>query len=70
MSNALSLDLRSRVLAAVAGGASHRRAASRFGVRAVSLTVVGARLNESRELPDQRPWAAIAAPGVSKPKRS
>ncbi len=38
MSRSLSLDLRSRVLAAVAGGASHRTAASRFGVSAASVS--------------------------------
>jgi transposase len=36
MSKALSLDLRSRVLAAIAGGLSCRRAAARFGVSASS----------------------------------
>jgi transposase len=36
MSKALSLDLRSRVLAAVAGGLSCRKAAERFGVSASS----------------------------------
>ena len=36
MSKALSLDLRSRVLAAVAGGVSCRQAAQRFGVSASS----------------------------------
>ncbi len=38
MSKALSLDLRMRVLAAVAGGASHRIAATRFGVSAASVS--------------------------------
>ena len=38
MSKALSLDLRTRVLAAVADGASHRAAAARFGVSAASLS--------------------------------
>lgn len=36
MSKALSLDLRSRVLAAIAGGMSCRQAAQRFGVSAAS----------------------------------
>lgn len=36
MSKALSLDLRSRVLAAIAGGLSCRQAAQRFGVSASS----------------------------------
>ena len=38
MSKALSLDLRLRVLAAVAAGASHRQAAERFGVSASSVS--------------------------------
>jgi transposase len=38
MSKALSLDLRTRVLAAVAEGASHREAAARFGVSAASVS--------------------------------
>ena len=38
MSKALSVDLRSRVLAAVLGGASHRVAAARFGVSAASVS--------------------------------
>ena len=38
MSNALSLDLRFRVLAAVGDGASHRAAADRFGVSAASVS--------------------------------
>ena len=38
MSTALSLDLRKRVLTAVASGASHRAAADRFGVSAASVS--------------------------------
>jgi transposase len=38
MSKALSLDLRERVLSAVADGASHRAAAARFGVSAASVS--------------------------------
>jgi transposase len=38
MSKALSLDLRIRVLATVAEGASHRNAAERFGVSAASVS--------------------------------
>jgi transposase len=38
MSKALSLDLRTRVLAAVAGGMSHRAAGARFGVSAASVS--------------------------------
>lgn len=38
MAKSLSLDLRSRVISAVAGGASHREAAARFGVSAASVS--------------------------------
>lgn len=38
MSKALSVDLRVRVLRAVAEGASHREAAERFGVSAASVS--------------------------------
>ena len=38
MVKALSIDLRSRVLAAVSEGASHREAAGRFGVSAASVS--------------------------------
>ncbi len=38
MSTPLSLDLRSRVLAAVATGLSHRQAGERFGVSAASVS--------------------------------
>ena len=38
MSKALSLDLRTRVLAAVQAGASHREAAARFGVSPASVS--------------------------------
>ena len=38
MVKALSVDLRTRVLAAVAGGATHREAAERFGVSAASVS--------------------------------
>jgi transposase len=38
MSKALSLDLRERVLSAVASGASHRAAAARFGVSTASVS--------------------------------
>lgn len=38
MSKALSVDLRTRVLAAVAEGASHRAAGVRFGVSAASVS--------------------------------
>ena len=38
MSKALSVDLRTRVLAAVAAGATHREAAARYGVSAASVS--------------------------------
>jgi len=38
MSRALSVDLRLRVLGAVAAGATHRKAAARFGVSAASVS--------------------------------
>lgn len=38
MSKALSIDLRVRVLKAVAAGASHREAAKRYGVSAASVS--------------------------------
>jgi transposase len=38
MSRALSVDLRSRAVAAVRSGATHREAAERFGVSAASLS--------------------------------
>lgn len=38
MSKALSLDLRTRVLQAVADGAGHRQAAARFGVSPASVS--------------------------------
>jgi transposase len=38
MSRALSLDLRTRVLAAVRDGMSHRQAGERFGVSAASVS--------------------------------
>jgi transposase len=38
MSRALSVDLRVRVLAAVAGGLTHRQAGDRFGVGAASVS--------------------------------
>jgi transposase len=52
MSKALSVDLRSRVVAAVKAGANHREAAARFGVSAASVSR-WRRLD--RELGDVRP---------------
>ena len=54
MSKALSLDLRVRVLAAVAGGMSHRAAGERFGVSAASVSRWRTR---EREQGDARPKA-------------
>ena len=54
MSTALSLDLRVRVLAAVAGGLSHRAAGERFGVSAASVSRWRTR---EREQGDARPKA-------------
>lgn len=54
MSKALSVDLRVRVLAAVAAGATHRQAAERFGVSAASVSRWRAR---EREQGDPRPKA-------------
>jgi transposase len=54
MSKALSLDLRVRVLAAIAGGLSCRKAAERFGVSASSAIRWRAR---ERERGDAKPKA-------------
>ena len=54
MSKALSVDLRVRVLAAVASGLSHRQAGERFGVSAASVSRWRQR---ERELGDVRPGA-------------
>jgi transposase len=52
MSRALSVDLRVRVLGAVAAGATHREAADRFGVSAASVSRWRQR---EREQGDARP---------------
>ena len=54
MSKALSVDLRVRVFAAVAGGLSHRQAGERFGVSAASVSRWRRR---EREQGDCRPLA-------------
>ena len=54
MSKALSVDLRVRVLAAVADGLSHRQAGERFGVSAASVSRWRKR---EREQGDCRPLA-------------
>ena len=54
MSRALSVDLRVRVLAAVAGGLSHRQAGERFGVGAASVSRWRTR---EREQGDAKPKA-------------
>lgn len=54
MSKALSVDLRERVLKAVAAGASHRAAAERFGVSAASVSrwrALAARQGDARPGP-------------------
>ena len=54
MAKALSLDLRERVVAAVAGGMSRRRAATRFGVSAASAVrwkALEARQGDARSKP-------------------
>lgn len=55
MAKALSLDLRTRVLAAVASGLSHRQAGERFDVSAASVSRWRAR---EREQGDPRPKAS------------
>ena len=52
LSRALSVDLRIRVLASVAAGATHREAGERFGVSAASVSRWRAR---EREQGDPRP---------------
>src|SRR4029079_7904851 len=54
MSKALSVDLRVRVLGAVATGATHREVADRFGVSAASVSRWRTR---EREQGDPRPKA-------------
>jgi transposase len=54
MSKALSVDLRVRVLAAVADGLTHRQAGARFGVSAASVSRWRKR---EREQGDPRPGA-------------
>lgn len=54
MAKALSLDLRERVVAAVAGGMSRRKAATRFGVSAASAVrwkALEARQGDARAKP-------------------
>ncbi len=65
MSTPLSLDLRVRVLAAVAAGLSHRQAGERFRVSAASVSRWRAL---QREQGDARPsrWAAISARSTSR----
>ena len=54
MSTPLSLDLRVRVLAAVAAGLSHRQAGERFGVSAASVSRWRARAREQGD-PSPKP---------------
>ena len=60
MSKALSVDLRVRVLAAVAAGATHREAADRFGVSAASVSRWRSG-NANRAIRARRRWAATGA---------
>ena len=63
MSNALSVDLRERVVRAVAEGASCRGAAARFGVSASSAAFakLKALLRKAAERSIQGLWSAIGA---------
>ena len=67
MVKALSLDLRVRVLKAVAEGASHRAAAERFGVSAASVSRWLAMARSKGEPRPARSAATAARPG-SRPK--
>lgn len=58
MSKPLSLDLRVRVVAAVAEGFSRRQAAERFGVSPASA-YGGARWSAIRAIQSPSRWAAI-----------
>lgn len=63
MPTALSLDLRVRVLAAVASGLSHRQAAERFGVSAASVSRWRRwSVNRASPVPDR--WAGISVRGI------
>ena len=62
MSKALSLDLRVRVLAAVAAGLSHRAAAARFGVSAASVSRATMPIaRPSIDTPASGRWASVTA---------
>ncbi len=69
MAASLSLDLRRRVLAAVAEGLSHRAAGARFAVSAASISR-GARWSASKGTPDRKPWAETRDPITSTPTRT
>lgn len=71
MARALSVDLRSRVLAAVWDGASHRQAAERFGVSAASVSrwrtqarLCGGEAQAGRQGGDQRSHRVEAQRGL------
>ena len=66
MSKALSLDLRTRVLAAIAGGLSCRQAAQRFGVSA-SSAIRWRGLEGRQGTRGRRRSAVIGAQDVSRP---
>lgn len=57
MSRALSVDLRGRVLAFVASGATHREAGDRFGVSAASVSRWRAREREQGDVRPKALWA-------------
>ena len=66
MARALSIDLRERVVAAVAGGMSCRKAADRFRVSA-SSAIAGMTGGAERVILAPSRWAGIAARGTSRP---
>jgi hypothetical protein len=67
MSKALSLDLRTRVLAAIPGGLSFRQAAERFGVSASSAIRWRALERLQGDAHPKALWAATAALGALRP---
>ncbi len=68
MAKPLSMDLRERVLATIAGGVSGRQAADRFGVSAASVSRWRMRERE-QGVPSQELRAEIASPTGSMPIR-
>ena len=68
MAKPLSMDLRERVLAAIAGGVSGRQAAERFGVSAASVSRWRTRAREQGEA-EPRAQGEMASPTGSMPIR-